>query len=134
MNTLKSFVLTAAAAVALSASGAFAQSSAPVSRDSVKAGTKASGSLAPAGQGPGANESANTGRSNKTRAQRKGEVKMEREMGGLTPAGVGGVKPDHMNPVRTPAKNRADVKNEAKTGLRQPAGEAPQPSGEAPKK
>ena len=95
MNTTKYvFGLAAAATVALGTSGASAQSSDPVSRESVKAETKASGSLAPAGQGPGANESGNTGRSTKTRAQRKGETVMERDMGGLTPAGVGGVKPE----------------------------------------
>lgn len=139
MNTTKYvFGLAAAAAVALGTSGASAQSSAPVSRESVKAETKASGSLAPAGQGPGANESGNTGRSTKTRAQRKSEAVMERDMGGLTPAGVGGVKPDHMNPVTKPAKSRAAVKGEtedaAKARTLQPAGETPQPSSEAPKK
>ncbi|NUZ08502.1 hypothetical protein [Piscinibacter koreensis] len=63
---------------------------------------------------------------------------MERDMGGLTPAGVGGVKPDHMQPQTQAAKSRAGVKadtsNAAKSGTLQPAGETPQPSSQAPKK
>lgn len=126
--------LAAAAMLAVFAQSALAQNTATGS-----GGTPtASGSLAPAGQGPGAMASGNDGKSNRTRANRKAEVKMEREMGGLTPAGQGGVKPDHMNKVTPRVKSRADVKAETRaaerSGTLQPAGETPQPVGQPPRK
>ena len=132
---------TAAAVAALIAPAAFGQASAPVSRASVKAETKAAeaaGTLTPAGEGPGTVRSGDTKRSTKTRAERKGETIMERNMGGLTPAGQGAAKPDHMNKVHAHPRNRAAVKSETtaaqRAGTLQPAGEAPQPSSDAPKK
>lgn len=133
MNTKLSFgIATAAAALALIAQGGLAQSS-DVSGTGAKAQTQraqATRSFTPAGQGPGVREPQNTGRSTKTRAEEKSETLMERNMGGLTPAGQGGVKPDHMNPVIAQAKSRTAVKAETKAAARagtlQPAGEAPQ--------
>ncbi|NUZ08444.1 hypothetical protein [Piscinibacter koreensis] len=133
MNTKLSFGI-AAAALALMAQGALAQSSdaSGVGAQATTQRGQATRSLAPAGEGPGLVGSQNTGRSTKTRAQRKSETLMERNMGGLTPAGQGGVKPDHMNPVVPQAKSRAAVKAEtqaaARSGTLQPAGEAAQPS------
>lgn len=131
----------AAAVAALSAPAVFAQASAPASRADVKAETKAAasaGKLTPAGEGPGTKGSGDTGRSTKTRADGKADTTMERNMGGLTPAGQGGAKPDHMNPARAQPKNRNTVKSETRAAQRagtlQPAGEAPQPSSDAPKK
>lgn len=141
MNTKHILAVTAAAFTVLLGQGAAAQSSEPASRASVKEATKEaarSGTLTPAGQGPVAQESGKGPRSTKTRAAQKSEVAMERDMGGLTPAGQGGVKPDHMNRVKPTVKSRASVKSEttaaAKAGTLQPAGEAPQPAAESPRK
>ena len=141
MNTKHIHSVAAAAFAVLLGQGTAAQTSEPTSRASVKEATKeaaASGTLTPAGQGPGVQESDKGPRSTKTRAAQKSEVVMERNMGGLTPAGPGGAKPDHMNPVKPAVKNRADVKSEtkaaAKSGTLQPAGEAAQPANEPPKK
>lgn len=141
MKSKHVFHLAAAAALAaLTAPAAFAQA-APVSRESVKAETKAAaaaGTLMPAGQGAGTKGSGDTGRSNKTRAERKSETIMERDMGGLTPAGQVSAKPDHMNKVHGHPKKRATVKGQtraaARAGSLQPAGEAPQPSSDTQKK
>lgn len=131
----------AGAAAASIAPAAFAQASAPVSRESVKVETRAAeaaGKLTPAGEGPGTKGSGDTSRSTKTRAERKSETTMERNMGGLTPAGQGGAKPDHMNKARAHPRNRAAVKSETEAaqhaGTLQPAGEAPQPSSDPQKK
>jgi hypothetical protein len=134
MNT-KLFLGIAAAALALVAQGALAQSS-DVSGASSNA-PRQSRSLAPAGQGPGF-ETQDTGRSTKSREQRKQETLMESSMGGLTPAGQAGVKPDHMNPVIAQERSRAAVNAEtnaaARAGVLQPAGESPEPSSPPAKK
>lgn len=141
LNSVIRIAATALVAVSL-APAAFAQAPAAGSRADVKAQTKAAqraGQLTPAGEAPVANDAGNKGRSTITRAQRKADTKMEQEMGGLTPPGErGGNKPDHMNPVRTPPKNRAEVKSETKAAQRagtlQPAGEASYPVKDVPKK
>jgi len=132
--------LSALAAVAIFSQGAFAQSSAPVSRAEVKAEAK-TGSLAPAGQGPGAmaGSAATTGKSTKTRMERKEETKSAKASGSLKPAGdAAEMKDDKAEKMKGGMVNRADrkasTKAAVKSGTTQPAGEAPQPSGEAPKK
>jgi len=142
MKTNYLFQMAAATAVAaLIATGVFAQASAPLSRAAVKAETRAAesaGTLTPAGEGPGAKGAGDTGHSTKTTAEQKANTTMERKMGGLTPAGEGGAKPDHMTKVRAHPRNRAVVKKETiaaeRAGTLQPAGEAPQPSSDTPKK
>ena len=140
-STHTKHLLAAAAVTALLAQGATAQTTEPASRASVKEATQEAArtkSLTPAGEGQSVRGSDPGPRSTKTRAAGKSETRMERDMGGLTPAGQGGAKPDHMNPVRTVAKNRSAVKSETraaeKAGTLQPAGEAPQPASESPKK
>ena len=142
MKTNHVIRLAAAAAVAaLIAPGVFAQASVPVSRAAVKSETKAAesaGTLTPAGEGPGSKGFGDTGDSSKTTAEQRANTTMERKMGGLTPAGEGGVNPDHMTKARAHSRNRAAVKSETKAaeraGTLQPAGEAPQPSSDSPKK
>ena len=141
MKTKNVLTVVAAAAFAVFAQGAFAQASAP-SRGEVKAETKAaekSGTLTPAGQGPGAMTSDKGGMSTKTRAERKGETKAARASGDLKPAGeASDMKTDKMEKNAKSTKTRAERKAETKAAIKAhqttPAGEATQPAGEAPKK
>ena len=78
------------AAIAVFSQTAFAQASAPVTRDQRKADTAAankSGTLAPAGQGPGAMASQPSTGSDKTRTDRKAQTEADRKAGKLAPAG-----------------------------------------------
>lgn len=141
MKTNHFMSMAAAAAAVLLAPGVYAQSSAPASRESVKAETRAAaaaGTLTPAGQASIVKEPGRKSRSTKTRAQRKADTNMERAMGGLTPAGQGSAKPDHMNTVPVQPKNRAAVQSETRAaeraGTLTPAGEATRPSTDAPKR
>lgn len=129
-----------AAAIAMISQGALAQSAAPVTRADVKAEAK-SGALAPAGQGPGAmaGSAATTGKSTKTRMERKEDTKMAKDAGALKPAGEAAeMKDDKTDKMKGSTTTRADRKATTKaavsSGNTQPAGEAPQPAGEKPKK
>ena len=128
------------AAIALFSQGAFAQTSMPASRAEVKAEAK-TGALAPAGQGPGAmaGSAATTGKSTKTRMERKDDTKMAKDAGTLKPAGEAAeMKDDKADRIKGSDTSRADrkatTKAAVKSGTTQPAGESPQPAGEAPKK
>jgi len=108
-----------------------------------------SGSMAPAGQGPGATTSSpeTSGMSTKSRATVKAQTRKAEASGQLQPAGeaatpIGGATMAPMNgeqTTTTPASHlhRASVKRQTRTaernGTLQPAGEAPQPSSEKPK-
>ena len=125
-----------AAAIAVFSQGAFAQASSPT-RAAVKAEAK-TGSLAPAGQGPGASSPPSTGMSTKTRAERKGETQSARSTDALKPAGEAAeMKDDKADKMKgsntTRAERKATTKEAVKTGQTQPAGEAPNPVA-APKK
>ena len=137
----KQLALSAIIAVAAGFSqGAFAQASVPASRAEVKAEAK-TGALAPAGQGPGAmiSSGATTGKSTRTRMERKNETKMVKDAGSLKPAGdAADMKDDKAGKMKGGTVERADrkaaTKAAVKPGKTQPAGETPQPVGEAPKK
>jgi hypothetical protein len=128
------------AVVAVFSQGAFAQASVPASRAEVKAEAK-TGALAPAGQGPGAmiGSATTTGKSTKTRMERKSETKMAKDTGALKPAGdAAEMKDDKAEKMKGGTVDRAGrkaaTKAAVKSGTTQPAGETPQPVGEAPKK
>ena len=103
-----------------------------------------SGSLAPAGEGPGAMASAPTKGSDRSRASVKAQTKAAEATGGLTPAGQA------TQPVAAPTreggalattgstKSRSAVKAQTKaaerSGTLQPAGDTPNPVNEPPKK
>ena len=131
------FALTAiVAALAVFSQGAFAQASSPT-RAEVKAEAK-KGSLAPAGEGPGAMASAPMG-TDKTRAERKATTKTDAKSGGLKPAGdAADMKDDKADKMKgtdkTRAERKAQTKADVKAGKTQPAGEAAAPVGDAPKK
>ena len=105
-----------------------------------------SGSLAPAGEGPGAEASAAVrhGRSTKSRAMVKAQTKSAETSGALQPAGEAPLPSGSMlkegGPMATPSstKSRAVVKAQTKAaeknGTLQPAGEATQPVAQTPKK
>ena len=106
-----------------------------------------SGSLAPAGQGPGAEASAPTRASNRSRASVKAQTKAQSQSGDLVPAGQAPAPyatlrrdTDSGKPTvgTDSTRSRADVKAQTRsaraTGSLQPAGEAPMPSTDAPKK
>ena len=112
-----------------------------------EAGKPTKSSLAPAGEGPGAQGSSPSKMSDKSRASVKATTKAENMSGGLAPAGnlaapVGelsrNVDADKSMAPKTSTKSRSDVKADTKgaraTGSLQPAGEAAQPVNEAPKK
>lgn len=128
MKANRIYALTGAALLAVVATTTVAQTNSPDVR--TESSMTRSGSLAPAGQGPGA-MGTEMQRSTRTRAERKSETLMERRMGGLTPAGQGGVKPDHMHPTSPRVKSRASVMAKTRAaeraGTLQPAGETPQP-------
>jgi hypothetical protein len=122
-------------AIAVFSQGAFAQASSPT-RAEVKAQAR-TGSLAPAGEGPGAMSSAPAKTSDKTRAERKATTKMDRASGSLKPAGEAADAKDGQpaaGSTTTRADRKATTKAAAKAGTLQPAGEAAGPVGDAPKK
>ncbi len=131
MNT-KLILGAAVAAVAVFSQGAFAQASSPT-RAEVKAQAK-TGSIAPAGEGPGAMAgSANTtGHSTKSRMMRKENTKAAEKAGALVPAGEGpGAMAGSANTTGHSTKSRMmrkdETKAEAKAGTLVPAGEAMNP-------
>jgi hypothetical protein len=124
-------------AVAVFSQGAFAQASSPT-RAEVKAQAK-TGALAPAGEGPGAMATESSKTSDKTRAQRKSQTKMDRQSGSLKPAGEGAeLKNDIADRKKGTTVNRADrkaeTKAEVKAGVTQKPGDTPAAAGDAPKK
>ena len=129
-----------AVAIAMLSQASFAQTATPAARADVKADAK-SGSLAPAGQGPGAmaGSAATTGKSAKTRVERKDDTKMAKDAGTLKPAGEAAeLKDDKADKMKgtntTRAERKATTKAAVSSGTTQPAGEAPQPAAEKPKK
>ena len=121
------------AALAVFSQGAFAQASSPT-RAEVKAEAK-KGSLAPAGEGPGAMASAPKG-SDKTRAERKAQTKADAKAGALKPAGEAADMKTGVTAGsdKTRAERKAQTQADIKAGKTQPAGEAAAPVGDAPKK
>ena len=121
------------AALAVFSQGAFAQASSPT-RAEVKAEAK-KGSLAPAGEGPGAMASAPKG-SDKTRAERKAQTKADAKAGALKPAGEAADMKTGVTAGsdKTRAERKAQTSADIKAGKTQPAGEAAAPVGDAPKK
>ena len=99
---MKKFALGAiVAATAVFAQTAFAQASAPVSREQRKAETAAAnkaGKLAPAGEGPGAMASQPSTGSDKTRTDRKAQTQADIKSGATQPAG------EAPNPAAAPQK------------------------------
>lgn len=132
-------VSAVAVAIAMLSQASFAQSTAPVTRADVKADAK-SGSLAPAGQGPGAmaGSAATTGKSDKTRVERKDDTKMAKDAGTLKPAGEAADRDDKGEKVKgtntTRADRKATTKAAVQSGETKPAGEAPLPLAVPPKK
>jgi hypothetical protein len=124
------------AAIAVFSQGAFAQASAPVTRAEVKAQAK-SGSLAPAGEGPGAMASQPSKASDKTRMERKDQTKADAKSGKLAPAGEGpgamGSQPSKASD-KTRMERKDQTKADIKAGATQPAGEAANPIAVPPKK
>jgi hypothetical protein len=115
------------AATAVFAQTAFAQASAPVTRDERKAETAAaqkSGQLTPAGQG---NVSPTPSKSSdKTRDERKAQTNADAKSGKLAPAGEG--KSGTTQPATTSDKTReqrkAQTEADRKAGKLAPAGDA----------
>ncbi|MDQ2927470.1 MAG: hypothetical protein ABI330_12495 [Caldimonas sp.] len=125
------------AAVAVFSQGAFAQASSPT-RAEVKAQAR-TGSLAPAGEGPGAMVAAPPKTSDTTRAARKSSTRMARKAGTLKPAGdAGDMKTDDATRAKMTTTNRADrkaqTKAEVKAGTTQKPGDTAAAVGDAPKK
>jgi len=128
---MKKFALGAiVAATAVFAQTAFAQASAPVSREQRKAETAAankSGKLAPAGEGPGAMAQPASG-SDKTRTDRKAQTQSDIKAGKTAPAGDAAVqkadKADAAKPSQTTRDARkAQTEADRKAGKLTPAGE-----------
>jgi len=128
---MKKFALGAiVAATAVFAQTAFAQASAPVSREQRKAETAAankSGKLAPAGEGPGAMAQPASG-SDKTRTDRKAQTQSDIKSGKTAPAGDAAVqkadKADAAKPSQTTREARkAQTEADRKAGKLTPAGE-----------
>ena len=128
---MKKFALGAiVAATAVFAQTAFAQASAPVSREQRKAETAAankSGKLAPAGEGPGAMAQPASG-SDKTRTDRKAQTQSDIKSGKTAPAGDAAVqkadKADAAKPSQTTRDARkAQTEADRKAGKLTPAGE-----------
>ena len=112
-----------------------------------EAGKPTSTSLAPAGQGPGAQGSAPSTMSDKSRSSVKMQTKDANKTGGLAPAGQapqpvgqtsGNQDADKSMMSNSSTKSRsavkADTKADAKAGALQPAGQAPQPVNSTPQK
>jgi hypothetical protein len=132
------------AATAVFAQTAFAQASAPVTREQRKAETAAAnkaGKLAPAGEGPGAMASQPSTGSDKTRTDRKAQTQADIKSGGTKPAGdAAEAKTDKTEKAKnagsdkTRAERKAQTQADIKSGATQPAGEAPNPVATPPKK
>ena len=127
---MKKFALGAiVAATAVFAQTAFAQASAPVSREQRKAETaelNKAGKLAPAGQGPIG--SAPSTASDKTRTDRKAQTQSDIKAGKTAPAGDAAVqkadKADAAKPSQTTREARkAQTEADRKAGKLTPAGE-----------
>jgi len=127
---MKKFALGAiVAATAVFAQTAFAQASAPVTREQRKAETaeaNKAGKLAPAGQGPIG--SAPTGPSDKTRTDRKAQTQADIKSGNVAPAGEAAgdkrIKAETSKPTTTDrAARKAQTASDAKSGKLTPAGE-----------
>ncbi len=140
MSTRLTTVITFLALV-----GAFAMSSANAIDEAGKP-TKA-GSLAPTGEGPGAQGSAPSRSTDKSRASVKADTAAANRSGTLAPAGQATVPSemitssqdaDRSMAPKTSTKSRSAVKDATKAdraaGTLRPAGEAPQPYNESPKK
>ena len=127
---MKKFALGAiVAATAVFAQTAFAQASAPVTREQRKAETaeaNKAGKLAPAGQGPIG--SAPSTASDKTRTDRKAQTQSDIKAGKTAPAGDAAVqkadKADATKPSQTTRDARkAQTEADRKAGKLTPAGE-----------
>ena len=127
---MKKFALGAiVAATAVFAQTAFAQASAPVTREQRKAETaeaNKAGKLAPAGQGPIG--SAPSTASDKTRTDRKAQTQSDIKAGKTAPAGDAAVqkadKADAAKPSQTTRDARkAQTEADRKAGKLTPAGE-----------
>lgn len=131
------------AALAVFSQTAFAQASAPVTRDQRKADTAAankSGKLAPAGQGPGAMAPQPSTSSDKTRVERKEQTQADIKAGKVAPAGEAATEKAIKADVaktggdKTRADRKAQTQADIKAGATQPAGEAANPISVPPKK
>ena len=142
---MKKFALGAiVAATAVFAQTAFAQASAPVTREQRKAETAAAnkaGKLAPAGEGPGAMASQPTTPSDKTRTDRKAQTQADIKSGGTKPAGDAAEKKTEATEKakagpsdKTREQRKAQTQADIKAGATQPAGEAANPISTPPKK
>ena len=140
---MKKFALGAiVAATAVFAQTAFAQASAPVTREQRKAETAAAnkaGKLAPAGEGPGAMATQPTTPSDKTRADRKAQTQADIKSGNVAPAGEAAgdkrIKAETAKPTTTDrAARKAQTAADNKAGNLAPAGEAANPIATPPKK
>lgn len=121
---------------------------APTAYAADEAGKPTKSSIAPAGEGPGAQASAPSKMSDKSRTSVKADTKAQGRSGGLAPAGettapidmtTNNVDADKAKrPSATSDKSRSEVKSQTKaaraTGTLKPAGEAAQPLNEPPKK
>ena len=110
---MKKFALGAiVAATAVFAQTAFAQASAPVSREQRKAETAAankSGKLAPAGEGPGAMAQPASG-SDKTRTDRKAQTQSDIKSGKTAPAGDAAVQKADKADAAKPSQTTRDAR------------------------
>ena len=140
---MKKFALGAiVAATAVFAQTAFAQASAPVTREQRKAETAAAnkaGKLAPAGEGPGTMAPQPTTPSDKTRAERKAQTQADIKSGNVAPAGEAAgaklQKAETSKPTTTDrAARKAQTAADNKAGALAPAGEAANPIATPPKK
>ena len=114
------------AATAVFAQTAFAQASAPVTREQRKAETAAankSGKLAPAGEGPGAMAQPASG-SDKTRTDRKAQTQSDIKSGKTAPAGDAAVQKADKADAAKPSQTTRDARKE-KTKAQQKNKEIP---------
>jgi hypothetical protein len=122
--------LAAAVAATLLPALALAQASAPLTREQVKAETRAAqkaGQLTPAGQG-GARSSAPAQPSTLTTAERKAQTLEARKQGELQPAGVtqkADVADAKKKSTKTREQRKAETAEARKKGELVPAGEGP---------
>ena len=116
------------AAVAVFSQTAFAQASAPVTREQRKADTAAAnkaGALAAPGQGAGTASQPSTA-SDKTRTDRKAQTQADIKAGKTAPAGEGAgttAKPSTATSDKTREQRKAQTEADKKAGKLTPAGE-----------
>ena len=130
------------AAIAVFSTSAFAQASAPVTREQRKAETAAAnkaGTLAPAGEAATQKAAdANTKTSDKTRTDRKAQTQADIKAGKTAPAGEAATQKAADANTKTSDKTReqrkAQTQADIKAGATQPAGEAANPVSTPPKK